>query len=164
MTAKTVYLTGFMGAGKSTVGKLLATRLKRQHIDTDELIVAQTGLSIPDIFARYGEDGFRALEGRVLRDLSLQHGLVVSLGGGGVLLAHNRVILKSGTWIFLDAPFSVLCSRILSAKGRPLTVRGKAGLRILLQRRLPLYLQARHIVRCGMETPDSICQRILKLI
>src|SRR3954463_16189043 len=77
-----IVLTGFMSTGKSTVGQRLAELLKRRFVDSDEVIVERAGMTIPQIFVRDGEAGFRALEKEVCGDLAAQHGLVIATGGG----------------------------------------------------------------------------------
>ncbi|HIE23183.1 MAG TPA: dephospho-CoA kinase, partial [Candidatus Korarchaeota archaeon] len=84
-----VYIVGFMGSGKSTVGRLLAERMGMEFIDTDELIEKKTEISIEELFKRFGEDFFREIEARILFEVSKTLGVVVACGGGVVLRDEN---------------------------------------------------------------------------
>jgi len=109
-------LTGFMGAGKSTVGRMLAGRLGWEFLDLDALIEAQAGKTIPAIFAAHGEPHFRMLESQTLATTLGRNHIVLALGGGAPENLTNRLLLEQtpGTaTIFLDAPFSVLIDRCL---------------------------------------------------
>ncbi|MCX6565053.1 MAG: hypothetical protein NTW38_01280 [Candidatus Aminicenantes bacterium] len=102
---KAIALIGFMGSGKSSLGNLLAHKLKRRHLDTDDMIESATGLTVPEIFARSGEAEFRAVEKKIIRSLDFAPGLVVSLGGGAVLDPEIRSIIKAKAlsfWIYAD--------------------------------------------------------------
>ena len=111
-------LIGMPGSGKSTVGKLLAEKMHREFLDTDDLIVQAAGMPIPEIFATYGEDYFRDLEARVIREqVADRNGLVVATGGGAVLRRENRDALgRNGRLYFLDrAP-----EELIPTEDRPL--------------------------------------------
>lgn len=116
-----IFLTGLPGAGKSSVGSELATRLGREFIDLDERIVASAGLSIPEIFQRHGESGFRRLEAAELCKVARGEQAVVALGGGTLMDSDNLRWAKSrGTLVYLAAPIDLLCERLGSPDGRPL--------------------------------------------
>lgn len=116
-----IVLTGFMGTGKTSVGREIAGRLNRRFVDLDDLIVEYTGKSIPEIFAAEGESAFRALESAACRELSAPAGLVVAAGGGAVLDPANREALGSGgALICLDADPAVIVERLAGGNGRPL--------------------------------------------
>lgn len=161
MINKNLYLTGFMGCGKSTIGRLLAQRLNYQFVDTDILIEQQTGRAIKDIFQAQGEACFRRLEMQTLAELAQKSGLVVSLGGGAVLAPQNREWLKKGVWIFLQPPLALIKRRIADDPKRPLLAQGWEIAERLYQKRLPLYHQARHIIHCNDYAPDFLCDQIL---
>ena len=126
MTDGHLYLVGMMGAGKSTVGQLLAARLGRQFVDLDDLVAERAGWSIPAIFAAEGEEGFRERESRALADVASASSsgrapLVVSCGGGVVLSAANRDVLRSsGRVVWLRASPETLAARVGGGEGRPL--------------------------------------------
>lgn len=138
-----------MGAGKSTVGKLLAERLGKQFIDCDREIENRSGASIPLIFEIEGEAGFRRRESRMLEELALYDDLVLATGGGAVLSQENRGLLSSrGAVVYLRASVHELWLRTRHDKNRPLLqgtdVRSK--LRTLYAERDPLYLEVADIV------------------
>jgi shikimate kinase len=140
-----IALIGFMGAGKSAVGRELSRRTGWPRHDSDEMIREQFGLSIPDIFARHGEAAFRDAETKLLQ--TLQRGLpgVVVTGGGTILRSENVQILRGiGRIVWLDADEEVLWRRASRHSTRPLlqTPDPRARFTQLLQERLPLYQAA----------------------
>ncbi len=119
--ARTIYLTGFMGCGKSTLGPIAANVMGRSFYDLDEEIAARAGRSISDLFASEGEAGFRAHEADALRHVARQ-GSVVALGGGAFVQPDNaRWLLQHGLVVYLRLPTSLLAERLLhSPTPRPL--------------------------------------------
>ena len=114
-------MIGLMGAGKTTIGRQLAKRLKRTFVDSDHEIEVRTGVRIPTIFEIEGEKGFRVREAAVLRDLSIAGMLVVATGGGAVLSEENQQIMQgSGTVVYLHAQPEVLFERTRNDRNRPL--------------------------------------------
>ncbi len=120
MKHRNVLLTGFMGTGKSTIGRLLATRLGFRFVDTDELIVAQNGRSISTIFAEEGEAAFREMETAVSRQLSRQKGLVIATGGRLMLDLINVALLSDAHIFCLTATPETILMRVASDGKRPL--------------------------------------------
>ena len=111
-----IVLTGFMGAGKTTVGRLLAVRLNWDFLDLYALIEARTGLSVPSIFATHGESHFRQLESQVLACALGRSRVVLALGGGAPEVLTNRLLLEqtpATATVFLDAPFATLFDRCM---------------------------------------------------
>jgi shikimate kinase len=111
-----VVLTGFMGAGKTTVGRLLAARLNWEFLDLDAYIESRTGLTIPSIFSSHGEARFRQLESTALVSALGRNRLVLALGGGAPEVLTNRLLLEqtpATSTIFLDAPFPALFDRCM---------------------------------------------------
>ncbi|MGQ9560140.1 MAG: shikimate kinase [Candidatus Oleimicrobiaceae bacterium] len=124
-----IYLIGFMGAGKSTVGRALAARLKRPFVDTDEVIEHQTGRTIAHIFAREGERAFRLMEQHLLAELTCTKGQVVAVGGGAVMDDGNwKRLQESGITVYLHCPVALLVRRLAEDGVRPL-LQGQKGSR-----------------------------------
>ncbi|NJN84734.1 MAG: AAA family ATPase [Caldilineaceae bacterium] len=118
---RNIIITGFMGTGKSTVGRLLAARLGRPFLDMDEQIEAYFGKPIPEIFANDGEAAFRAAEAAICRQVADQTGLVLSTGGGALVNPANRDRLaQSGVIICLTATEDAILERVQQASNRPL--------------------------------------------
>lgn len=138
-------LVGFMGSGKSSVGRLLARKLRRRFADTDRLVVGREGREIAEIFRTDGEEHFRKVETAVLRSLVGCRGLVVATGGGIVTRPENLEILrKLGFVVWLKADEEVILERVSRNENRPLvrTDDPRATIRELNAKRLPLYEQA----------------------
>ena len=151
---KNIVLIGLMGSGKTTVGKLLADCLRRPFVDTDALIELREGRSIPDIFARDGEDAFRALELEISRELSGQGGLVIACGGGLPLREEAIAALKQNGLVFwLDRdPGKTYDS--LNVSGRPLAQAGREDFIRRYQSRAPIYRKwSDHMIRA--ESPQE---------
>src|SRR5215213_5163600 len=139
-----IVLIGFMGSGKSSVGRHLAQQLRCPRYDTDELVSARLGLSIPEIFARLGEETFRKAETEALQDIPEERALIVT-GGGIVLRDENVQILRRlGTLVHLTASEGVLFERVSRRATRPLlrTDNPRATLAELLEVRAPFYRAA----------------------
>jgi len=137
-----ILLVGMMGAGKTTVGRLLADRLGCRYLDSDEEVQAATGKTVPELFAEQGEAAFRAAESAALADAVAGDGpLVVSVAGGAVLNPANRDVLRrSGTVVWLRADPATLAARVGDGAGRPLLDGDPAAaLRRLDQVRRPVY-------------------------
>jgi len=116
-----IFLVGMMGAGKTTVGRQLAKRLKLRFVDTDHEIEARTGVHIPLIFEIEGEAGFRKREAQVLAALTQEENLVLATGGGAVLDPQNRANLtQNGIVVYLAVPPALLWERLRQDKKRPL--------------------------------------------
>src|SRR5574338_85316 len=121
MHAGSVYLVGMMGAGKSTVGRLLARRLKLRFLDCDDEIERRCGVKIPVIFEIEGEAGFRARESAVIGELTQMRGIALATGGGVIGAAENRRLLAaSGTVVYLHAQPEDLYERVRHDRNRPL--------------------------------------------
>ena len=168
-----IYITGFMGGGKSTVGPLIAARLGYEFVDLDDLIEAREGKSIPEIFRERGEQDFRSLERHELGLLSTRDRIVVATGGGALTDQGSReIIRRSGLLVYLEVPFEILIARLRGRRGRPMiaaddgTVLGEEQLRerisSLLRSREPLYRRADIIVDAGSQSPALTVSAILK--
>jgi shikimate kinase len=162
MTARAVFLVGFMGSGKSSVGKELARRLNWDFVDLDSRIEIREGHTIPELFRDRGEDGFRLAETNALRDLteSLACNTVVALGGGTFAQRENRALLQSWRSVFLEAPLDELWRRCVEHdKDRPLR-KDRIEFTRLYQHRLPFYRQAAITVVTTGKDPASLCDEI----
>ena len=140
-----IALIGFMGGGKSAVGRELSRRLGGPRHDTDEMIREQFGISIPDIFARHGEPVFRDAETALLKTLRGGIAGIVVTGGGIILRTENVQLLRGmGRIVWLDADEEILWQRVSKHSTRPLlqTPDPRARFAELLQERLPLYQSA----------------------
>lgn len=144
-----VYLIGPMGAGKTTIGRQLSDLLKLEFIDSDHEIEARTGANIPWIFDVEGEQGFRAREEAVIRDLTQREGIVLATGGGVVMREANRQQLHAnGVVVYLLTPVSVQLERTARDRNRPLlqTPNPRQRLTELMALRDPLYRETAHII------------------
>lgn len=147
-----IYFIGMMGAGKTTVGRFLARRLKKRFVDCDREIEERTGVRVPVIFEIEGEQGFRRREAHVLQQLSTEQGIVLATGGGVVLNPENRATLAgTGLVIYLWVPPEELYERTRHDKNRPLLqVSDPQGrIRDLHAQRDPLYRDIADIVVDG---------------
>ena len=159
-------LMGFMGAGKSTVGRLLATRLQWKFIDVDAYIETQEQATIAELFERHGENAFRGIESKAIRRLSSERDVVLALGGGAVETAETRQVLEqlqAACLVFLDAPLEIMLERCRQQPGaaiRPL-LQQQALLEARLTRRLPHYRNSHLIIATEGLTPDQVVDRIL---
>lgn len=147
-----IYLVGFMGAGKSSLGRALAARLGMPFVDTDQLIEQLTGRTIADLFAREGEGHFRQIERQVIETVSSQAGQVVAVGGGAVMDNESwRRLQESGTTVYIKCAPSLLTQRLAGDRARPL-LQGREGeerslaIAGLLAEREPRYCQAKVVL------------------
>ena len=161
-----IFLTGFMGAGKSTVGQATAKVLGWPFVDLDDCIERSAGQPIATIFSEYGEDGFRDREHAALAEQaeSARHGnsFVLALGGGTYAFARNRELLRTaGITIWLDLDTETLWDRVRAASHRPLAQDQRAFSKLHAARR-ESYAQADARVD-GVGTPDEVVRRIFQL-
>lgn len=163
-----IFFVGLMGAGKTTIGRLLAKHLNMTFYDTDHEIERRTGVNIPLIFEVEGEVGFRKREFLMLEELSQMPNIVLATGGGAVLSQQNREILKkNGTVIYLRANVQELWQRTRNDKNRPLLQNDnpRAKLEQLFSQRDPLYQEvADMIVDTGGQPVSTIVHHIEQLL
>ncbi|MGG7054538.1 shikimate kinase [Nitrosomonas sp. ANs5] len=161
-----VILIGMMGAGKTTIGKLLAGQIGKTFIDADHEIQERTGVRIPVIFEIEGEAGFRKRETEVLREIVQLQNIVLATGGGAILRPENRALLRRhGTVVYLCAPVSELQRRTRLDKNRPLLQTGNlhARLQELYTQRDPIYRQTAHIiVDSGRQGVRVLVQKLIQ--
>ena len=159
-----IFLVGLMGAGKTSVGKLLAKRVGKEFYDCDQEIERATGVKIPVIFEIEGEAGFRAREARMLAELAVRSEIVLATGGGAVLSAENRKLLsENGIVVYLRAGAADLWQRTRHDRNRPLlqTDEPLARLEQLFAERDPLYRSiADIIVDTGSQSLGSLIQKL----
>lgn len=159
-----VVLVGLMGAGKSTVGRELASYLGFSFIDTDDELERRMGVTIPVIFDVEGENGFRLRETKVIADMPDQKNSVISTGGGVVLKSENREYLKrAGKIVYLSASADVLYDRTKNSKKRPLLQKTdiKKTIEQLLTEREELYRNVADItIESGKWSPKEMAKKI----
>lgn len=156
--ARSVVLVGMMGSGKSSVGRRLAARLGISFVDADTEIEAAAGMTIPEIFAQHGESYFRAGEARVIARLLDQGPQVMATGGGAVMDASTRALIRTkGVSIWLKAEVDVLLKRTKRRNDRPLVDKIKD----LLPMREPLYAEADIIIQSRDEPHETIVDEAL---
>jgi shikimate kinase len=159
-------LVGAPGAGKTTVGRLLARRLGVEFRDTDSDIEAVAGKPIPDIFINDGEAHFRTLERAAVSAAVASFDGVLALGGGAILAEETRAVLAGHRVVHLSVGLSEAVRRVGLGRGRPLlAVNPRATLKYLLEQRQPLYAAvATHMVTTDDRSPEEIAAEIVKLL
>jgi shikimate kinase len=161
---KLIYILGFMGCGKSTVGELLARELGWPFIDLDTTIEAGQGASVREIFDRAGEAFFREVERAALVEVSKTEPAVVALGGGTFVQKPNIEFIREngGTTVWLDCPIQELVRRCAGKNDRPL-FRDPVSFARLLDQRLPYYQLAEFRVSTEGRLPEEVVDQILRL-
>ncbi len=161
-----IYLIGFMGAGKSTIAKLLQKELHRELVEMDERIVKEQGMPITEIFEKYGEDYFRDIESRLVQTIGEEGNTIVSCGGGVVVRPENIIEMKkSGKIIFLTATPETIFERVRYSKDRPIlngnmNVEYIAG---LMEKRRALYEAAADItITTDNKSKEELCDEIIR--
>lgn len=163
---KNIVLCGFMGCGKSTVGRALAEKLGMRLIDTDSYIEKKEGMTISRIFAEKGEDYFRKLELEVCSELSGKKNCIISTGGGTLLNEKNVAEIKKGGKVyFLNVSPATVLTRLKYDTTRPLLQRKdkEAAVNELLNKRLPLYMKAADYVIDAEQSPRAVCCKIMEI-
>lgn len=162
--APAVVLVGPPGAGKSTVGELLAQRLGVEFADVDELVVSRAGRSVADIFAEDGEAAFRERETETVAEALASHRGVLALGGGAVLSDRTRAALRGHRVVFLSVGMAEGIRRTGLSTARPLLtgVNPRATFKALLDERLPLYREVAELeVATEQRTPAEVAEAVL---
>ncbi|MCI8554042.1 MAG: shikimate kinase [Clostridiales bacterium] len=159
-------LCGFMGCGKTTVGRSLAALTGRPLIDMDEYIVQQAGQSVAAIFEAEGEEGFRRRERQACQELAALSGRIIAAGGGALTFEENvQVLAATGVIVLLDIPLEVSLRRLKQDTSRPLLAGPgrEQRARELYAIRLPLYRAAAGLTVEADAAPDEVARRILLL-
>lgn len=160
-----IVLCGFMGCGKSTVGKNLARKTGRKFLDMDRFIEEKEGMTVSEIFEKYGEDGFRDREHEACRELADMSNLVIAAGGGALTFERNVEVFRGkDTVVFLDVPLNVISQRLKNDTRRPLLQRPDKDkvMRELYDKRLPSYKKAADITVSGQRTPLGTAYAIIE--
>jgi len=165
MDERPIFLVGFMGSGKTSVGRELAAKLKREFINLDDVIVDREGKSINQIFEERGEGYFRQIESDLLREVAPSKNVVIALGGGCFVSEENRRIVKQhGRSIWLDCLLEVIIDRLTGDASRPLYQNPKQMLR-LLESRVSSYRQADMTVKVTYDkTPGDLADEIIRAL
>ena len=164
---RAIVLVGLMGAGKTSVGRLLAARLGREFADADDEVAAAAGCSVEDIFSRYGEAAFRDGERRVMARLLGRRRAVIAAGGGAFNDPGTReAVRREGVSVWLRADLDLLLGRVSRRGGRPLLAAGneRAVLERLMAERAPFYAEADVTVDVGSESPRATMDRVLRAL
>ena len=158
-----IFLIGFMGCGKSTMGRTLAASLNLTFIDLDTFLEERYFRTIPQIFAEEGEDSFRKKERKVLEEVSAFDNVIVATGGGAPCFFDNMELMNdSGFCIFLDVEIESLVKRLIHAKTERPLIKGKSKEELLLfieglmQKRRPFYEKAKYILKGKEILPKQI--------
>ena len=160
-----IVLTGFMGSGKSTVGPLLAQRLGWTFIDLDDVIEAEAGATIAELFARHGEPAFRTREHETIASLAATDALVLALGGGAIEHPTTRSLLLAGPGtllVHLEVELATTLARCSGTEHIRPVFADQANLAARYQRRLPLYRTAHVSIAVDTLTPDEVVDAILQ--
>lgn len=162
---RNVILCGFMGCGKSTAGRLLARLADADFIDMDEYIEAREKMTISEVFALYGEDGFREREHTAVLELSRMSGIVLAAGGGALTFERNAVPLRrSGDVVFLNTGFDE-CYRRIKDSDRPLLLANtRERLEDIYRRREKLYRSASDFEIAGGAAPHEVAAAVAELL
>lgn len=168
MTDKSIVLVGLMGAGKTCIGRRLATWLGLPFVDADSEIEAAAGCSIEEIFGRFGEQAFRDGERRVIARL-LEEGppRVIATGGGAFVNPETRAnVRRSGVSVWLKADLEVLLHRVSRRNNRPLLKGGnkRETLEQLMDERHPFYAEADVTIETSDESPDATVERVIEAL
>jgi len=161
----TVFLCGFMGCGKSTIGRVLANLLGVNFVDMDNYIEETENMTIAEIFKQKGEQHFRMLETKAIEELSGKQ-MVIACGGGAMLNDKNAEIAnKTGTVVFLDVPFKTCYERISGDNNRPLVVNNTVEwLEELYNKRYPIYKANSSVSIISNGIPNEIAEDIFELL
>ena len=164
---KNIILCGFMGCGKSTIGRKLSQRLEKEFVDMDRYIEAKEGLTVKEIFEKYGEEKFRELETQACRELSEKSDLIIAAGGGTLTFQRNTDILSStGRIVYVDVKYEMLCERLKRDTRRPLlqVENRNEVIKELLEKRRPIYERAASIYIDGNFTSGKVANIILGIL
>ncbi|RKD18618.1 shikimate kinase [Pelobium manganitolerans] len=165
--SKPIYLIGFMGCGKSKLGKALAVKTGANFLDLDDLVVAQNQMTIPELFAAFGENGFREREKKTLQDGAFSPNSIIATGGGAPCFFDNMEWMNSnGITVFIDPPVKVLADRLINARVERPLIKGKSHEELIefitqkLNERRPFYQQAQVLLKGVDLNADDVLQAL----
>jgi shikimate kinase len=165
---RSIFLIGLMGAGKTTIGQMLAKRIGFKFVDSDHVLERRTGATAATIFEVEGEESFRNREAAVIDEISMQYGIVLATGGGAVTDSATRERLKQrGTVVYLHATAAMAYERVRKNRDRPLLMVDDPldKLKTLYEARHPLYLEcAHHVVESHRDRPSLVVQDVIALV
>lgn len=162
-----IILCGFMGCGKTTVGKILSRILKAPYVDMDKYIEDDCGMKVSEIFAKYGEGHFRELEREAAKKLSENQGMIISAGGGTLTFKENvEALSSSGRIVFIDTPVEDIIYRLRGDTTRPLLQceNREQVIKDLHKKRTPLYKAAATVYVDGSLPPKVVAKSIASII
>ena len=160
-----IVLCGFMGCGKTTVGKNIAKKSNRKFIDMDTYIEQKAGMSVSEIFANHGEEEFREMEHKACLELSEMSNLVIASGGGAFTFQRNIDVFKGKDKIvLLDVPLPIIRARLKNDKSRPLLQRPDRdkAMKELYEKRLPVYKNAADVIIEGKSNPSKTALTVIE--
>ena len=164
---KNIFLTGFMGCGKTSVGRVLSDRLGCDFVDLDQAIVSEAKADIKEIFASQGEPAFRRIESQALARFAARAGVVVSTGGGVVIAPENREVMRqSGNIVNLTASVEAIAARLCGDSERPLLEGDASGERIrnMLETREQFYADADLRIDTTAKTVEAVAAEIIAFL
>ncbi|MGG1573661.1 shikimate kinase [Fictibacillus sp. NRS-1165] len=158
---KPIYLTGFMGSGKTTIGSLLGKRLNLPVVDTDHYIEEKYSRKVAEIFSLLGEEVFRSYEASILSELPQQDAVITTGGGMAVSEPNRKYMLENGFVIFLSCPLDTIFERLKEDESRPLfDHEKKREMEKLYDSRLPFYRECHWVLETSGEDPANIVEKI----
>nr|WP_294894634.1 shikimate kinase [uncultured Pedobacter sp.] len=165
--SKKIFLIGFMGCGKSKLGKAVANKLELPFLDLDDLVETKNQMSIPELFAAFGEQGFREREKQTLQEAAIANDAIIATGGGAPCFFDNMEWMnKNGITVFIDTPVKVLADRLINARVERPLVKGKsyeeliAFIETKLEERRPFYNQAQIILKGVDLSADDLIEAL----
>lgn len=165
--SKKIFLIGFMGCGKSKLGKAVATKLELPFLDLDDLVEIKSLMSIPELFAAFGEQGFREREKKTLQEATIANDAIIATGGGAPCFFDNMEWMnKNGITVFIDTPVQILADRLINARVERPLVKGKSFEELIdfietkLVERRPFYNQAQVILKGVDLTAEDLIEAL----
>lgn len=162
---RSLVITGFMGTGKTSAGRVVAQKLAREFVDMDEVLAAREGKTAPEIFESSGEEYFRARESELCAELGARDNLVIATGGGALVNSRNREVFANAFIICLDASFDAILARLNGVQDRPLLAQGNLRQRVegLLKARQDAYAHIGRHLDTTDKSVDQVAAEILEI-